>query len=200
MQDAFSQTDAAVRQALEPVIEKLRIEFGGRVRETSLARLCGDERAADPMSWVTIYRVLQGTEMQSCLGAWIADAKPAFGPAPTAGWGFVNQLDRTRIGEAVQLRELFCRRLNAALSSGDLLCIPSSPTIAPLKGSTAYDRNCDYYRRTLALTAIAGVGRLPQISMPLAQVNGAPVGLSLLAAHGADPLVLEVAKTIEEPV
>ena len=108
--------------------------------------------------------------------------KPAFGPAPSAGLEFVGKLDRTRMSEAIHLREHYFRRLNTALAAGDLLCLPTSPTIAPLKGSKAYDRKSDYYQRTLSLTAIAGVGRLPQISMPLGNVDGAPIGLSLAAA------------------
>ena len=138
------------------------------------------------MNWLTVYRVLQGTEFESNLGGWIADAKPTLGPAMTAGVESVKKLDRTRIGESVGLREHFARRLNAALAAGDMLCLPTAPTVAPLKGSNAYDRSNDYYWRTLSINAIAGIGRLPQVSMPLGQVDGAPVGLSLVAAHGRD--------------
>ena len=120
------------------------------------------------------------------------------GPAMIAGLEFVKKLDRTRISESVGLREHFSRRLNATLASGDLLCIPTAPTIAPLKGSKAYDRTCDYYWRTLAATAIAGVARLPQVSMPLGQVDGVPVGLSLVAAHGRDLELLAAATRVAE--
>jgi amidase len=74
-----------------------------------------------------------------------------------------------------------------------LLCIPTAPTIAPLKGTITFDRNSEYYRRTLSLNAIAGVGRLPQVSIPLAQAGGAPIGLSLLGAHGEDKFLVDVA-------
>jgi amidase len=65
-----------------------------------------------------------------------------------------------------------------------------------LKGSNSYDRSSDYYWRTLSINAIAGVGRLPQVSMPLGQVDGAPVGLSLLAARGRDLELLAAARRI----
>jgi amidase len=92
------------------------------------------------------------------------------------------------------LREHYYRRLNSALASGDLLCIPTAPTVAPLKGSKAYDRSSDYYWRALSLTSIAGVARLPQVSMPLARVNGAPIGLSFVAARDRDLDLLAAAK------
>lgn len=71
-----------------------------------------------------------------------------------------------------------------------------SPSIAPVKGSTGYDRSSDYYQRTSSLSAIAGVARLPQISMPLGSVSGVPIGLSLAAACGSDMYLVKMAKLI----
>jgi amidase len=198
VREAFKLADPEVRNSFEEPISRLHEILDMQVLEKSLMQLCSDERAADPMIWVTIYRMLQGTEFQSTLGTWIDDAKPRVGPALAAGLEFVKQLDRTRIGEFVGLREHYARGLNTALSSGHLLCIPTAPTVAPLKGSKAYDRTGDYYWRTLALTAIAGVGRLPQVCMPLGQVDGAPVGLSLLAAHGRDMELLAAATRVAD--
>jgi amidase len=198
VKEAFELADPEVRAALDPAVEGVRQSFGDRVRETSLAELCGDKRAADSTTWLTIYRVLQGTEMLSCLGAWIEDAKPTFGPAPSAGLRFVRSHDRTRMGEWIELRERYCNRLGASLAGGNLLCLPSAASIAPLKGSKSYERTSDYYQRMLPVTAIAGVGRLPQISMPLATVAGAPIGLSLVVARGEDLYLLEIAKNFTE--
>jgi amidase len=196
VREGFELADPGVREALRESIDQIREVSGARIRETSLGKLCNDERAADLMTWLTIYRVLQGAEFESCLGGWIADAKPEFGPALTTGLEFVKKLDRTRIGESVALREHYYRGLNAALSKGDLLCLPTAPTVAPLKGSKAYDRSSDYYWRTLSMTSIAGIARLPQVSMPLADVDGAPIGLSLIAARDRDLDLLVTAKKI----
>jgi amidase len=166
------------------------------VSENSLRHLCNDERAMDLMSWLTVYRVLQGAEFESNLGGWIADAKPSLGPAMLAGVESVKKLDRTRISDSVGVREHYSRQLNATLASGDFLCLPSAPAIAPLKGSNAYDRSSDYYWRTLSINAIAGIGRLPQICMPLGQVEGVPVGLSLVAGRGRDLELLEAGRRV----
>ncbi len=198
VREAFDVTDPAVRRSLDSPISHLHDILGMHVAENSLAHLCSDERTADLMSWLTIYRVLQGTEYESNLGGWMADAKPMLGPAMTAGVESVKKLDRTRIGESVGLREHLARRLNATLASGDMLCLPTAPTIAPLKGSNAYDRSNDYYWRTLSINAIAGIARLPQVSMPLGQVDGAPVGLSLVAGHGRDLELLDAAINVSK--
>jgi Asp-tRNAAsn/Glu-tRNAGln amidotransferase A subunit and related amidases len=46
------------------------------------------------------------------------------------------------------------------------------------------------------LTLIAGLTRAPQLSEPLAQVDGRPVGLSLLAAPGRDAALVAVARAL----
>jgi amidase len=196
VKEAFTLADEAVRQALDASIDQLRSTFPSVVQETSLSYLCRDVRAADMNTWLTIYRVLQATEMMSCLGDWIGTSGAEFGPAPSAGLGFVKKIDRTRVGESIELRELYCRGLNKSIAAGDLLCFPSCPTIAPLKGSKSYDRSDDYYQRTLSMNSIAGVARLPQISLPLGNVRGVPIGLSLVAAHGDDRYLMRMARRL----
>ena len=43
------------------------------------------------------------------------------------------------------------------------------------------------------ILCIAGLARLPQMSLPLAKLDGCPLGLSLIAARGNDTLLLELA-------
>jgi amidase len=43
------------------------------------------------------------------------------------------------------------------------------------------------------MLCIAGLARLPQVSLPLATLNGCPLGLSLIAARGNDTLLLALA-------
>ena len=56
----------------------------------------------------------------------------------------------------------------------------------------------DYRYRALQLTAIAGLGRLPQISMPLGRVDGCPVGLSLIAGRGGDEMLIDLACALDQ--
>jgi amidase len=45
----------------------------------------------------------------------------------------------------------------------------------------------------LSLTSIAGLARLPQVSIPAGRVNGCPVGLSLIGPPGSDRALLDLA-------
>ena len=47
------------------------------------------------------------------------------------------------------------------------------------------------------LTSIAGLCGLPQLSLPLAEVEGKPVGLSLMAGRGGDETLIALAQEIE---
>jgi amidase len=192
--EAFGIADAEIQQALAEPVRLLRDRFGDRVREASLRDLAGDEAGMNFATWSDAFCVVQWAEIRSCLGAWIADAKPEFGPAIAANFELTNQLDRLRITEAVKLRERCYRRIHSFLGPHDLLCIPTTPALAPRKGDVQVRTSSGggYYPRALGLTSIAGIGRLPQVSMPVAHSAGAPVGLSLLARHGQDAFLLEM--------
>ena len=102
---------------------------------------------------------------------------------------------------AAQRREEYFRRLRAFLGPNDLLCMPTTPALAPLKGTIAprghESAGNNYYARALSLTSVAGIGRLSQVSLPVAESSGrVPFGLSLLAANGRDASLLSVVKRV----
>ena len=152
-------------------------------------------------TWHDTYSVLQWAEIRSCLGAWVKAAKPAFGPEAAQNFDLVRSLDRRRVRPAAQRREEYFRRLRAFLGPNDLLCMATSPALAPFKGTIAsrghISSGDNYYARALSLTSVAGIGRLPQVSLPLAEFSGrVPIGLSLLAANGRDAFLLSVVKRV----
>jgi amidase len=114
----------------------------------------------------------------------------------------MKQLDRCRVAEALQRREQLFQRFHEFLGPSDLLCIPTSPALAPRKGDPPKrsSSGTGYYPRTLSLTSVAGMGRLPQVSLPIASTDAIPVGLSLLAGHGQDSFLLKVANIISREI
>jgi amidase len=52
--------------------------------------------------------------------------------------------------------------------------------------------------RTLSLTSIAGLGRLPQVQIPAGLVEGAAIGLSLIGPRGSDRALLRLAQQTAE--
>ncbi len=108
-------------------------------------------------------------------------------------------MNRKKLPDCSHKKEFYAHNLDKVLSDNALICIPTTPAPAPLKGTIGVDRDTDtYYPRALSLTSIAGIGRLPQLSLPLLEVDNAPVGLSLIAAHGNDSLLLEVGRCLSQ--
>lgn len=202
IREAFALADADVQEPLSEPLRRLREIFGGVVRESSLQELVSDDAGHSFATWADTFCVIQWAEIESCLGAWIANARPEFGPEIAASFQLMKQLDRRRVAEAMQHREHYFRSLNEFLGLQDLLCMPTTPALAPRKGDPPRrsSSGSGYYPRTLSLTSIAGMSRLPQVSLPIRDANGVPVGLSLLARHGQDSFLLEMAKRIEEQV
>ncbi|MCL6647341.1 MAG: amidase [Chloroflexi bacterium] len=200
VKEAFALADSEVQQALAKPVQQLRAHLGSRVRELSLRDLAGDEAGASWSAWYQIYRVLSWAEVKSCLGAWIAATQPPFGPEITASFALVDQLDRCQVAEAIERRERFARQLHRLLGPRDLLCLPTTPTLAPRKGEQISRTRGGYYPRTLAQTSVAGIGRLPQLSLPVGRFAGVPVGLSLLAGPGQDLVLLSLAAQLAEPL
>ena len=198
IREAFALADVDVQEALSEPLRRLREIFGGAVRELSLRELVGEDAGHGFATWAEAFCVIQWAEIESCLGAWIANARPEFGPEIAASFQLMNQLDRRCVAEAVRRRKQYCRSLYEFLGPDDLLCIPTTPALAPHKGDPPRrsSSGSGYYPRTLSLTSVAGMGRLPQVSLPFSHIAEVPVGLSLLGRHGQDALLLETAKSL----
>ena len=137
--------------------------------------------------------------MWNCLGSGVESAKPALSPKAAKFFDLIKNADRGRLGDATRTRERYFRhgKLPGATRSS---LLPHRAGPGRLKGGLKVERpdrpKTSYYPRTLSLTAIAGIGRLPEVSLPLAEVGGVPVGLSLLAAHGRDAYLLGVVQLV----
>ena len=79
--------------------------------------------------------------------------------------------------------------MDALLGDDAVLCLPTAPGIAPkLKTPPA---ELEVFRgRAFALLSIAGLARLPQLSLPLGILADCPLGVSLIAPRGCDQALL----------
>ena len=68
--------------------------------------------------------------------------------------------------------------------------------VAPPKNTPVDDIEIRYRHQTMHLLCIAGLGGLPQISLPMAELDGLPLGLSLNGPRGADMQLLGLARSL----
>jgi len=197
LEDAFDITDEEVNGALREPIERMAGRFEARTRKVSLRDLGGEPPEKGLTGWYETYCRVQWAEIWSCHGSWVEDVKPELGPRPRANFRLVKELDRSVIAQAIRQRAAYYQLLKRTLGPRDLLCMPTTPTLAPKKGTLGIDRRVDtYFSRTLSMTAVAGIGRLPQVTLPVGAVGNVPIGMSLLASQGMDAFLLAAARSV----
>jgi amidase len=181
--------EPAVREALAPALGTLEGRFGVAERVAAGGLVRGD--GADLTGWKDRFRTLQGHEIWLTHGDWIEQRKPRLGPEIAARFAFARSISAEAVGEARPMRELFAAAIER-LTADAVLAIPTAPVIAPRLDDTA-EAFLAYRDRTLTLTCIAGLARVPQVSIPAGEVEGAPIALSLIARRGADLRLLALA-------
>jgi amidase len=78
---------------------------------------------------------------------------------------------------------------------GTVLVLPSAPSIAPPVQTAPADLET-FRVRVMRLVCMASISGLPQVTIPVGTVDGAPVGLSLLGWRGSDEALLSLATTL----
>jgi amidase len=144
----------------------------------------------DAMFWA--FRHLQGHEAWQTFGAMIERHAPPLGPGVAERFAFGRGVSDAQVAEASALRARFAAHLQALLGTDGVLLMPTMPDIAPLRAEpeSALD---DYRNRALRLLCVAGLAGCPQLSLPLAGRDGAPMGLSLLGPRGSDAALVAMA-------
>lgn len=183
--DAFGFSDTAVATALQPLVDRLAGLVG--VREDVIL-------APQGLSvWKAAQRSLQSSESWQTFQTWIDRYNPrlAFAVARNLTLGSMIT-DAERTGAAL-MREEARGRLRHLLPQGTILCLPTTPFPAPPRGMSvsalAFPRE-----RITCLACVGGLTGSPQVNLPGALVDGAPVGLSIIGGRGTDLALLAVAQ------
>ena len=186
-QDAFSLAGEDVRRALEPALTRVRAVLG----ESQPVTVAADGLA----QWFQVFRVLQGAEVWAQHGAWVTRVKPQLGPGVRQRIEWTATIDPAEIPPAKAKREEITLRMEGMLADGAVLMLPTLPGIAPPCNSPPAATE-DLRARAMSLLCIAGLARLPQVTLPLATLDGCPLGLSLIARRGADTMLLALARKV----
>ncbi|MBI1964632.1 MAG: amidase [Betaproteobacteria bacterium] len=186
-QDAFALAGDAVSRALDLAVGRISALLG-KPEPVAVA--------ADGLpQWFQVFRVLQGAEAWAQHGEWVTRVKPELGPGIRQRVQWAADLDPGLVGPAKMRREEIARHMEGLLAGGVVLVLPTVPGIAPVRNSPPAETE-DFRSRALSLLCIAGLARLPQASLPLASLDGCPLGLSLIAARGSDAMLLGLARRL----
>ncbi|RAI59146.1 amidase [Roseicella frigidaeris] len=141
------------------------------------------------------FRNAQAAEAWATLGSWVAATRPRFGPGVAERFAAARDMDPARAAAGRDFRRQVAARLRALLAGGAVLAYPTSPAPAPRLEASQAEQNA-VRERSMGVTAIAGFAGLCEVSLPVAEAAGAPVGLSLVAAPGRDRALLALAERL----
>lgn len=190
LSDAAEIADQSVRSQADAALDDIARRTGLPLEPIRFSQIVGEDIPLSDCNTQAL-RIMQTAEFQSTVSNWIEACTPELGFPFSMAYGNVQAFDRIAALDGLARCERLFESINACLSPGTVICFPTTPVIAPLKGSlNTMDAVVDYYDRTMTITAFSGVGRLPEVSVPLLTVDGCPVGLSFAAAHYQDEFLL----------
>jgi amidase len=186
--DAFGFADPAVAEALRPLVGKL-------------AGLLGDLREdlmAPPglSTWARAQRTLQPYEAWLTFKDWLDERNPRLAYSVARNLAMGGLIAESERNWANLMRQEARGRMAYLLPAGTVLCLPTTPFPAPLRGQrlSVLDPLRD---RITCLCAQGGLTGHPQVSIPGATVDGLPVGLSVIGPRGSDATLVAVARALE---
>ena len=186
-QDAFALAMPEAAQALQPALARVAKVLGKPAPVTVSTEGLSE--------WFTVFRILQFAEIWEQHRDWVIREQPQFGPGIRQRFEAVAKSDAAEAALMTPRREAIADRLDKLLANNAIMLLPTVPDIAPLKNCSP-DQTTAFRERAMGMLCISGIGRLPQVSLPLASLNGCPLGLSMVAARGNDEMLLAVAEKI----
>ncbi|CAN7212578.1 amidase [Variovorax paradoxus] len=147
----------------------------------------------DAMYWN--FRYVQSHEAWLTDGPLIERYAPPLGPGVVERFAWSRGVTDAQIVAGRAFRIAFRSHLAKLLGSDGVLLMPTMPDIAPLRSEGEAGLE-DYRNRAIRMLCIAGLAGFPQLSMPLAQRHGAPLGISLLGPAGSDRSLIGLAERI----
>ena len=181
-EDAFELAEPETRAALEAAVEGLESMFQAitteRLSPTGLT------------DWSNQQQILQSREAWEAVREWVDRVNPAFSFEVSDRYVTARSVTDEQVASAQLRREDIVARMNEIFRGGNkVLCLPTTISPAPPTGQPVSLRH-EVRLRNSALTSVAGNTGRPQLSLPLAQVDGLPVGLSLMGDRGADEALI----------
>lgn len=185
--DLFNTTDTVSAAKYDTFIRSLA-KFNIEIAETDLGK-------PDFATWIETLRTIQWWELNQAHGEWIFSHLNTFGAEIRGRLEKISSVTRSEMEEKRQVREQLICQIEGLLPPGAIMVFPTAPGIAPLKGRLIDEARAGRLN-TMRHTCVAALAGLPQVSLPLLEKDGCPLGISLMGARGQDGQLLAAAQIL----
>jgi amidase len=186
--DAFAVVDPEVANALLPAIVQVE-KLLGPSDEVAMAD------GVDLAEWSNLIAVYREYEGWNTHRDWLRDSKSTLSENGAIRMEKGSHIGADKVAAADIKRDEVRARMAALLANNAILAVPAAPGVAPPRGGDQ-DAIWRVVGRNGHINSAAALCGLPQISLPLAEVDGLPIGLGLIAAPGGDEMLLDIAEQL----
>ncbi len=179
----FEAADADVRMGLADVIDALAAQGVF----TSLEPI----ELPPPTELFEIFRVTQSAEAARSWHEWVLAHPGALAEDVAERFAWAASVTAEQEADGLASKSAARQAIDNALGD-QILLLPAASSVAPPLDSSA-DRLQAVREATVGITAVAGITGRPALSVPLLELDGGPVGLSLVGPRGSDLALIDVA-------
>jgi amidase len=186
-EDCFALLDEPVRAALKPAIGRLE-KLLGKARPVSVAG-----GSFETLYWA--FRRIQGRESWEADGALIEKYRLPLGPGVAERFAYAKGISDAEVRGGLEVRARITASLAELLGRDGILILPTMADVAPKLSDSEVELE-SYRNKSINLLCLAGLSKLPQLSMPLATRLGAPLGLSIMGPAGTDRSLIAISERL----
>ena len=146
-------------------------------------------------AWLMTFRTIQAYEAWQAHGDWITARQPVLGPGVRERFEWASRVTEEDVAAARARRAAIRARVLSILGDDGVLAVPTVPGVAPPLGMSGEGLE-SYRNRCLSMLCVAGLAGVPQLSLPLAEVEGLPLGVSLIGPPGRDRALIDLAARV----
>jgi amidase len=143
------------------------------------------------------FRQIQGWEAWNTHGAWISSGDRKLGSGVADRFAYGSEISDEAVARHRIRRARFTQELETIIGDNTVLALPTVPGAAPL-ANEPFESLQAYREQALRLLCLSVLSGLPQITVPLGQVHGAPFGISFIGPRGSDRALIALGRNILE--
>ena len=193
-EDAFALVRPEVREASSEAMARV----SERIGPTEVIRIGEPDTDRAVTHFLMRSATLQVQEVWACHGEWIEQTRPDSVVLSRENLSAGREANADARAEARAAWAALRAMIRERVGHGRVLLLPTTSDVAPTveQAEETGGGIQAFIWPSLGLLSIAVLGGLPQVTLPLAQLDGLPLGLSLVGEPGADEHLLSLAAAL----